>query len=105
MHRDPGAVGQTLILNETPSRVAGVLPKAFDFGAMFAPGVHVDVFPAFPMSEQTNRWGNTMSIVGRLKPGATAGEAGAEMKVFARQLAKLYPGQNDFTPEVRPLRE
>ncbi len=105
MHRDPGAVGRTLILNETPSRVAGVLPKSFDFGAMFAPGVHVDVFPAFAMSEQTNRWGNTMSIVGRLKPGATAVEAGAEMKVFAQQLAKLYPGQNEFKPEVRLLRE
>ena len=105
MHRDPGAVGRTLILNETPSRVAGVLPKAFDFGAMFAPGVHVDVFPAFPMSEQTNRWGNTMSVVGRLKPGATAAEAAAEMKVFAPQVVKLYPGQNGFAPEVRPLRE
>ena len=105
MHRDPAAVGRTLILNESSNRVAGVLPKSFDFGAMFAPGVRVDVFPAFPLSEQSNRWGNTMSVVGRLKPGATAADAGAEMKVFAGQLAKLYPGQNDFKPEVRPLRE
>lgn len=105
MHRDAGAAGRTLLLNERPCRVAGVLPKTFDFGAMFAPGVRVDVFPVFPLSDQSNRWGNTMSVVGRLKPGATAAEAAAEMKVFARQLAKQYPGQNDFTPQVRPLRE
>lgn len=105
MHSDPGAVGRTLVLNEKPSRVAGVLPKAFDFGAMFAPGLHVDVFPAFIMTERTNRWGNTMSIVARLKPGATVQEAGAELKVFAQRLPALYPGQNDFTPEVRLLRD
>ena len=105
MNSDTGIVGRKLMLNEEPYTVAGVLPASFDFGALFAPGQRVDLFQPFPLSEQTNRWGNTMSVVGRLKPGVSAGAAFAEMKVFADRSTKDHPQWNGFEPLVVPLQD
>ena len=66
---DPGIVGRTLTINEEPVTVAGVLPASFDLASVFAPGNHFDLYCPFTLSNETNRWGNTMAIVGRLKPG------------------------------------
>ena len=55
--RDPGVAGRTIILNGLPSTIVGVLPASFDFGSLFAPGRTVDVFPPFPLNDNTNRIG------------------------------------------------
>jgi hypothetical protein len=68
---DPAVVGRTMTLNGAPSPIVGVLPASFDFGAIFAPGRQVDVFGLFPLNDGTNRFGNTLGVVGRLKPGVT----------------------------------
>ncbi len=65
---DAGIAGRTLTLNNEPVTVAGVLPASFDMASVFAPGSHFDLYFPFPLSAETNRWGNTMAIVGRLKP-------------------------------------
>ncbi len=70
---DPGIVGRALVINDEPVTVAGVLPPSFDFASVFAPGSHIDLYFPFPLSPETNRWGNTMAIIGRLKPGASIG--------------------------------
>ena len=75
---DPGIVGRPLTLNDEPVMVIGVLPETFDFPAVFAPGTHVDLYFPFPMTAETNRWGNTLAMIGRLKPGVTVGSAQAE---------------------------
>ena len=59
-------------INDEPVTVVGVLPASFDFASVFAPGSHFDLYFPFPLSPETNRWGNTMAIIGRLKPGVTA---------------------------------
>ncbi len=105
MQGDLGAVGRKLVLNEEPYEVIGVLPASFDFGTLFAPGLQVDVYQAFPLSEQTNRWGNTMSLVGRLRPGVTVEAAAAETRVFAQRSTAENPRWNEFTPVVEPLGE
>src|ERR1039457_190174 len=64
---DPGLVGRTLTINDEPVTVAGVLPASFDLASVFAPGSHFDLYFPFPLSNETNRWGNTMAMVGRLK--------------------------------------
>ena len=63
--------------------MVGVLPASFDFASVFAPGSHFDLYFPFPLSNETNRWGNTMAIIGRLKPGVTIGSAQAELKILA----------------------
>jgi predicted permease len=102
---DPAIVNRKLILNGEPYTVAGVLPATFDFSAVFHPGSHIDLYFPFPLSEETNRWGNTMAIVGRLKPGVSARQAQAEVSVIAAQITQAHPERNSFGGIVTPLAE
>ena len=102
---DPAIVGRPLTLNDEPTTVVGVLPASFDFASVFAPGSHIDLYFPFPMSQETNRWGNTLAIVGRLKPGVSPGSAAAEVKVIAQQITSAHPERNGFGGNVTPLTE
>jgi hypothetical protein len=86
---DPGIAGRTLTINDAPVTVAGVLPASFDLASVFAPGSHFDLYFPFPLSSETNRWGNTMAIIGRLKPGVAVSSARAELKILAAQMRAL----------------
>jgi predicted permease len=100
---DPAIVGSSLIINDAPHTVVGVLPASFDFATIFAPGSHLDVYFPFPLSPETNRWGNTMAMIGRLKPGATAASAQAEISTLAPEMRREHPERNGFGGVVRPL--
>ena len=100
---DPAIVGRSLTLNDEPHTVVGVLPASFDFGSVFAPGSHFDLYFPFALSAETNRWGNTMAMIGRLKPGVSVGEARAEIKTLASQITAEHPERNNFEGNVRPL--
>lgn len=102
---DPAITGRTITLNGASTTVVGVLPAWFDFGSVFAPGAHIDLFTPFPLTPETDRWGNTLSVVGRLKPGATIASANAELKILIPQIASLHPNSNKFFPKVASLRE
>ncbi|MGC2286921.1 MAG: ABC transporter permease [Candidatus Acidiferrum sp.] len=102
---DPRIVGKALEFDGGPMTVVGVLPASFDFGTIFAPGSRIDIFVPFALSPETNRWGNTLAIVGRLKPGATLGKAQAEATILGPQLEKLHPRENDFDPKLSGLAE
>jgi predicted permease len=102
---DPAIVGRTLTINDEPVTVVGVLPASFDFASVFAPGSRFDLYFPFPLSNETNRWGNTMAMVGRLKPGVSVANAQAEMKILAAQITAAHPERNDFEGKVTPLSE
>ena len=102
---DSGIVGTALTLNGEPHTVIGVLPASFDFGSIFAPGSQFDLYFPFPLSPETNRWGNTMAMIGRVKPGASVDEARAEVKLLAAQMTKEHPQRNGFGGHVKPLAE
>jgi predicted permease len=100
---DPAIVGRSLTLNDEPHTVVGVLPASFDFASVFAPGNRFDLFFPFPLAPETNRWGNTMALVGRLQPGVTAAQAHAEVRTIAEQIVREHPDRNGFTGFVKPL--
>ena len=100
---NPAIVGTALTLNDEPFTVVGVLPASFDFASVFAPGSHFDLYFPFPLSPETNRWGNTMAMIGRLKPGVTAPAAQAETKTIASQITREHPERNSFEGFVKPL--
>jgi predicted permease len=102
---DPSIVGRALPFDGGPAMVVGVLPASFDFGAVFAPGTRIDIFEPFPLSPETNRWGNTLSIVGRLKPGATLKSAQEEVTVFGKLDKQAHADRNDFDPMIYRLAE
>jgi predicted permease len=100
---DPRIVGTSLTINDEPHTVVGVLPASFDFAAIFAPGSRFDLYFPFPLSPETNRWGNTMAMIGRLKTGVTAAQAQAELRVLAPQMSREHPQWNSFGGLVKPL--
>ena len=102
---DPNIVGRALPFDGGPVTVVGVLPASFDFATIFTPGSRVDMFEPFPLSAETNRWGNTIAIVGRLKPGAAMGTAQAEATILGKQLQEQNPKLNDFDPKLSTLAE
>lgn len=102
---DAGIVGRTLKINDDSVTVVGVLPASFDMASVFAPGSHFDLYFPFPLSNETNRWGNTMAIIGRLKPGVSIGSAQAEMKILAEQMSSAHRERNDFEGILTSLAE
>jgi predicted permease len=71
---DPTIVGKAIELDGTPITIVGVLPDSFDFGAVFSPGAKVDLFTPLDLNMERD-WGNIVTLVGRLKPGATVAQA------------------------------
>ena len=102
---DPNLVGKTLRLNERSVTVVGVMPAAFDFASVFAPGSRVDLYSPFPLTPETDRMGNTSAIIGRLKPGATIESAQAEFNILGPHLHEQHPERNEFQPLLSPLKE
>ena len=100
---DPHIVGRKLTLNNRPVTVVGVLPRSFDFAGVFAPAVPVDIFIPWPLNDKAKPSGNTMKVVGRLKPGATVPRAQAELAILGKQLTSRHPERNPINPWLVPL--
>jgi predicted permease len=102
---NPEIVGKTIQLNGAPVRVVGVMPASFDFASIFTPGSRVDLFSPFPLAKETDNWGNTSAIVGRLTPGATLESAQAEFTLLGQRLTTEHrKDRNDFQPLLSSLK-
>ncbi|MGD8329091.1 MAG: ABC transporter permease [Acidobacteriota bacterium] len=88
---DPEVVGSIVTINDQPVEVLGVLPESFDFATYFTPGSRIDFLTVFPINEQTDQQGNTLVIVGRMKPGVTVADAQAELDLMNEQLQAADP--------------
>jgi putative ABC transport system permease protein len=88
---DPSIVGTPINLNGVPTAVVGVLSPSFDFASIFAPGTRVDFLLPWPISDATDRSGNTTSMIARLKPGVTAEGAQAELNLIVAGLKQADP--------------
>jgi predicted permease len=92
---DPSIVGRSITIDASPAditgpvTVIGVLSASFDFGTVFSPGLRVDFYvPAYMDFWRT--WGNTVAVVGRLKPGVTVGQAQAEARTLFPHLRESH---------------
>jgi predicted permease len=105
---DRGIVGRSIVLDGEPVTVIGILPESFDFEATFIPGRRVDLFFPFPLSPETNRQGNTLALVGRLRSGADLRSAQAEATLIASRFKTGRVddwSRNGFHPRLMTLRE
>jgi predicted permease len=72
---DPNIVGKAFDMNGHQTTVIGVLPPTFDFGAVFSPGVKIDALTPLNLYGPPRDEGNIITLIGRLKPGVTLGQA------------------------------
>lgn len=102
---DPNIIGRSITLNNGPASIIGVLPLEFSFSTVFEPGSRVDMLVPFPLTQATDRWGNTLAILGRLKPGTTIQQAQAEFEVINESLRRADPQRWTFGAKLTSLRE
>lgn len=100
----PDIIGTNLVFDGKNVTVVGILPERFDFGAMFAPGTQVDALTPYPLSAETNHYGNSMSVVARMRPGANISAVQSEVTALVRSQGRI-PNRNEFHPLVRSLIE
>lgn len=108
---DPNIIGRTIDINTSPAAVngpvtiVGVLPAGFDFGAVFAPGKKVDVFVPAVM-DFWKTWGNTLAVVGRLKPGVSLTQAQDEANRLFPQLKLQHKDwYYDYASDLTTLKD
>ena len=98
---DPAIVGRQLRIDGRSMTVAGVMPPDFRFPFQSDLWWLNDHY--FDRHTRDMRIDQT---IGRLKPGVTTEQAGAEMQAIAARLAQTYPDTNvDVTATVVPLRD
>ncbi|HEV8040845.1 MAG TPA: ABC transporter permease [Bryobacteraceae bacterium] len=102
---DPNIVGQAILLNKTPFVVVGVMPPSFDFGSVFSPGLRIDLYvPAY--MDVLRNWGNTLAIIGRLKPGVSVAQAQAEADILFPELKAAHKEWwGDYSSTITGLKE
>ena len=85
----PPSSGRSVTINEKPYVVTGVLPEDFDFASTFTPGTRVDMLVPARLEEMRD-WGNTLAIIGRLKPGVTVEQARAEFATLVPPIRRRW---------------
>jgi putative ABC transport system permease protein len=88
---DASVVGRTVLLDDEPVKIVGVMPREF-----FFPNKQTEYWiPASFTPEQLARRGqHNLEVVARMKPGVTLERAQRDMDVIATRLQKQYPDTN-----------
>lgn len=107
---DPQLIGKAITLNGAPFTVAGVLPPGFQWHirTMSGTGKPAEIWTVLDMPTEGDAAskGRFLSVVARLKPGASIEQAEAEMKTIAARLETDEPAYNKgLSMGVVPLRE
>ncbi len=95
----PDAIGQPIRVNGTVMTVVGVMPPKFAFPTS------EEVWPAAIIDPNTPRsdYETTYEVIGRIKNGVSADQAGAEMATIWNRLAQEFPDRYEkgFTTETK----
>ena len=87
-------LGRTVILDETPHVIVGVMPPTFDFPSRTTEFWTTLEFDADAYEDRGNTF---LQVVARLAPGVTVDQARAELRLIAAQLERQYPEGNAKT--------
>ena len=104
------AIGEPLVINDQPHTIVGIMPASFAFPPSITvrglgPAVPRDVWvPLRNLSPQ--RGAHNLTVIGRLRAGATFESAGRDMAAIAADLAREHPETNrEWSARVVPLAE
>jgi putative ABC transport system permease protein len=101
-------LGESLVVDDQPHTVVGVMPSSFQFPPAITvrglgPAVPRDVWvPLRNLSPQ--RGAHNLTVIGRLRPGATFDSAQRDLAAIAADLEREYPDSNrEWGVKVVPL--
>ena len=83
---DKAIVGKAFDMNGKQTTVVGVLPKSFDFGAAFSPGVKIDAIAPLQLYGPPRDQGDIITFIGRLKPGVSLVQAQGDAKAASQKM-------------------
>ena len=93
---DPGVLGRTIVVDKVPHDIVGVMAEGFQFpnvSSLWMPQEYGDNY--FSAASVAGRKNNAfVTVVGRLRSGATLASAGAELEAFAQRLTRRFPDTN-----------
>ncbi len=101
---DPSIVGKSITLDGRAAQVVGVMPAGFSY-----PRERVDVWQPIGWAQSDRadvgfRRAHWVRVVARLKPGATAEHADAQLQSVVNRLKREYPATNKFMgASMQPL--
>ena len=99
---DPLVVGRSVTLDGAPYDVVGILPRSFWWPTR--PDIVAPL--ALDDHDRALRAAHFLSVVGRLRPGASETQAREELSVIGARLSQAYPAENrNHSPSIRSLRE
>jgi predicted permease len=104
---DPAIVGKAFDMNGQQTTVVGVLPKSFDFGAVFSPGAKVDALTPLNLNATRNE-GNIVTFIGRLKPSVSLAQAQQDAAAIAPRMCnnnKVAQSCGFYNPIPVPLKD
>ena len=92
---DPGAVGRTIVINDAPHTIIGVMPYRFGF-----PVATEAWIPVEPVHHAEPRSSRGFEVYGRLAPGVTREAARAEMTAIGRRLSEQHAENHGWSLDV-----
>src|SRR5437660_224249 len=94
-------VGSKVTISGKPTTIIGVMPQGFDYPVQSEVWVPLPLDPA--KEARDNRY---MSVIGRLKPGASVAQAKAQLDTINQRLAQSYNETNrGWTVKVSSLQD
>jgi putative ABC transport system permease protein len=99
---DPASLGTSVLLNDTPHTIVGVMPESFHF-----PSRRADYWIALQFRPFHYVYGNPyLHTVARLKPGVSIDQAMADVQAITREAARRDPQANPrLSAIVNPMRD
>jgi predicted permease len=103
---DSQVLGRSLTLNGESYRVAGVMPRGFQFPPFWQEKAELWASGVIQPGRMHDRSGRSLRIFARLKTGVSIAQAQTEMTAIARRLELAYPKTNAGAgARVTPLEE
>ena len=100
---DPNVLGRTIVLNDNPHTIVGVMTAGFMFPSR---STRYWVPLRFTPRDVQDRTNYSLNVIGRVKPGVTTEQARAEMRSIAARLEREHPDVNkDTSATVLALRD
>lgn len=102
LNRDPGIVGQMLMLDGRPATVIGVLAPQIEIGNLS----EIDVWVPLLLTADAPREERTLRVNGRMKTGVTFAQANADAARVAEILSREHPQtSNGWSARVLPTHQ